>query len=132
MEESMFCPQCKAEYRPGFVRCADCDVELVDCLPQDAVESGTTEDSDYTVIRAVQGALEEGQICSFLQAYGIPTQVRSVGFRKTYAVSINGGGAIQILVPRDLAVTAIDLLAKADRGELEIAPDADTSTERGT
>jgi hypothetical protein len=25
----MFCPQCKAEYRPGFTRCADCDVELV-------------------------------------------------------------------------------------------------------
>lgn len=26
----MFCPQCKAEYRPGFTRCADCDVELVE------------------------------------------------------------------------------------------------------
>jgi hypothetical protein len=25
----MFCPQCKAEYRQGFTRCADCDVELV-------------------------------------------------------------------------------------------------------
>jgi hypothetical protein len=26
----MFCPECKAEYRPGFTRCADCDVELVE------------------------------------------------------------------------------------------------------
>jgi hypothetical protein len=26
----MFCPQCKAEYRQGFTRCADCDVDLVD------------------------------------------------------------------------------------------------------
>ncbi len=24
----MFCPQCGAEYRPGFDRCADCDVAL--------------------------------------------------------------------------------------------------------
>jgi uncharacterized protein with PIN domain len=24
----MICPQCQAEYRPGFTRCADCDVEL--------------------------------------------------------------------------------------------------------
>jgi hypothetical protein len=24
----MFCPQCKSEYRTGFVRCADCDVAL--------------------------------------------------------------------------------------------------------
>ena len=25
----MICPQCKVEYRPGFTRCADCDVPLV-------------------------------------------------------------------------------------------------------
>ena len=25
----MYCPQCKAEYRQGFTRCSDCDVELV-------------------------------------------------------------------------------------------------------
>ena len=29
----MFCPQCRAEYRPGFTRCSDCDVELVPDLP---------------------------------------------------------------------------------------------------
>jgi len=25
----MFCPECRAEYRPGFSRCSDCDVDLV-------------------------------------------------------------------------------------------------------
>jgi hypothetical protein len=30
----MFCPECKAEYRPGFTRCADCDVDLVANLPE--------------------------------------------------------------------------------------------------
>jgi hypothetical protein len=25
----MYCPQCKAEYRQGFTRCTDCDVDLV-------------------------------------------------------------------------------------------------------
>src|SRR5712691_3163834 len=29
VEVTMFCPQCKAEYRVGFIRCSDCDVELV-------------------------------------------------------------------------------------------------------
>lgn len=29
----MFCPLCKAEYRPGYRRCADCDIDLVDQLP---------------------------------------------------------------------------------------------------
>jgi hypothetical protein len=29
----MLCPKCRAEYRPGFTRCSDCDVELVEELP---------------------------------------------------------------------------------------------------
>src|SRR6266446_594330 len=37
----MYCPQCEAEYRPGFTRCADCDVELVESLP---VASETDEE----------------------------------------------------------------------------------------
>jgi hypothetical protein len=32
----MFCPVCKAEYRPGFTRCADCDIDLVYELPKSA------------------------------------------------------------------------------------------------
>jgi len=29
----MWCPQCRAEYREGFTRCADCDLELTDERP---------------------------------------------------------------------------------------------------
>jgi hypothetical protein len=32
----MFCPECKAEYREGFARCSDCDVDLVYQLPKPA------------------------------------------------------------------------------------------------
>jgi hypothetical protein len=35
----MFCPNCRAEYRPGFAQCSDCGVDLVEILsppnPQD-------------------------------------------------------------------------------------------------
>lgn len=31
----MFCPQCGCEYRPGFTKCADCGVNLVDRLPEE-------------------------------------------------------------------------------------------------
>jgi hypothetical protein len=34
----MYCPKCKAEYRPGFTRCSDCFVELVDELPTEEPE----------------------------------------------------------------------------------------------
>ena len=29
----MFCPECEGEYREGFTRCADCEVDLVAALP---------------------------------------------------------------------------------------------------
>jgi hypothetical protein len=38
----MFCPECRAEYRPGFTRCADCNVDLVQELP---VELSGTENA---------------------------------------------------------------------------------------
>jgi len=35
----MYCPQCKAEYRQGFTRCSDCEVDLVEVLSS-APQSG--------------------------------------------------------------------------------------------
>jgi hypothetical protein len=47
----MFCPECQAEYRPGFTHCADCDVDLVGTL-EEAVRHGHAQE--------VQGAQETG------------------------------------------------------------------------
>jgi tetratricopeptide (TPR) repeat protein len=33
----MFCPKCKTEYREGFYTCKDCNVDLVDMLPSEAI-----------------------------------------------------------------------------------------------
>lgn len=30
----MYCPECRSEFRPDVVRCASCDVELVDAAPE--------------------------------------------------------------------------------------------------
>lgn len=35
----MICPECGAEYQPGFTRCADCQVDLVDSSQVPAPES---------------------------------------------------------------------------------------------
>ena len=122
----MFCPQCQAEYRPGFVRCSDCDVELVDHLEEREPAEAHSEQrvevayDDYVVVSTAQGPFEEGQVCSFLEAYGIPTQIRGEGVRKAYGITLDGIGASKILVPRELEATARDLLARADQGELKI------------
>ena len=39
----MFCPVCKAEYREGFTRCADCDADLVPSLEEGRTEANPAE-----------------------------------------------------------------------------------------
>jgi len=39
----MFCPACTAEYRPGFTRCSDCDVALVERLEETEVHSNNPQ-----------------------------------------------------------------------------------------
>ena len=36
----MYCPSCRAEFREGFLRCEDCDVFLVETLPEEPVKPG--------------------------------------------------------------------------------------------
>jgi len=42
----MFCPKCGGEFRPGFVRCADCDVPLVEVKPS----TPPAEDHDVDLV----------------------------------------------------------------------------------
>ena len=74
----------------------------------------------YVVISTVQGQFVEAQIKAFLEAHGIPCQLRGEALRVTHAISIDGIGAAEVLVPEEVADTARDLLARADRGELAI------------
>ena len=36
----MYCPSCRAEFREGFFRCEDCDIDLVEKLPKEPVKPG--------------------------------------------------------------------------------------------
>ena len=78
------------------------------------------ERDEYVVISTVQGQFIEAQTKAFLEAHGIPCHLRGETLRVTHAISINGIGAADVLVPASLAGSARDLLAKVERGELFI------------
>ncbi len=59
----MFCPKCKAEYRSGFTVCADCDVPLVDKLPE---EKELPPKTPYKQLKALFNTVEIAVIKSVL------------------------------------------------------------------
>ena len=71
----MFCPQCKAEYRPGVTHCSDCDVELVEELSESENELryGSLE-----TLRSVWTGKDQARcvsLCERLKAAEIPFKV---------------------------------------------------------
>jgi hypothetical protein len=59
--EPMFCPVCHDEYRPGFTRCASCDVALVASLDEKA-----RTPAPAAVITEVAGDERMINFCGFL------------------------------------------------------------------
>jgi hypothetical protein len=80
---------------------------------------------DFVAVSTVQGQFAEAQVRAFLEANGIPTQVRGETLRTTHGISIDGLGSVEILVPGDRADEARELLAQADAGALTLVADED-------
>jgi len=74
----------------------------------------------FVVVSTVQGQVAEQQVRAFLEAHGIATEVKGETLRMTYGITLNGLGAVDILVAPDLADRARELLLRAERGEFEI------------
>jgi hypothetical protein len=72
-----FCPNCRVEYRSGIERCSDCDVNLVEILPEDAeVEPDSTEGEELVELAAFANAAEAEMIRELLEDNGIRTVLR--------------------------------------------------------
>lgn len=124
----MFCPQCLVEYRPGFTRCSDCEVDLVHELPltrKHSAESnpGTaTADEEDPFCAFWQGddARLRGELCAILDEAGIPHKTVR---REDHLFNLKNFPAFQIGVPFSLyerAETAVKDAYEMDAS----APDA--------
>lgn len=71
----MFCPKCRAEYRPGFTHCPDCDAELVEELTHSCTNSA--EPSSENMKDVWVGVSEHRcvSLCRQLRAAGIAFKV---------------------------------------------------------
>jgi hypothetical protein len=93
----MFCPECKAEYRPGFTHCSDCDVDLVEELP----EKEASSDGEPVLLWECAGQSECVGVCSDLKNADIPYKVDQVPSERTVKMGVQWRYRI-LISPSDL------------------------------
>jgi len=110
----MFCPQCRAEYRPGFFECADCHVALVSHLPEpapplDADDQPFTGDFDILIRTGLQDPVAIALLKSLFEEAEIPF----IELDQNPVVQQDSGnifGSLSVRVPREREAEAREIL----------------------
>lgn len=93
-----FCPKCRSEYKEGMRICPECDVELVEELPEEEVEF-----VKWRVVRKLPNAMVGNMLKSLLESEGIRAEIRSLtipwldGVRSSWSEESWG----ELLVPEE-------------------------------
>ncbi len=121
----MFCPKCKAEYVKGVTICKDCNVPLVEELPDD--ESETREDNDnqamhFEEVWLTYNMAEIALIKSLLESAGIDYYFMG----EHYRVVQQFADPARLMVRKDQAEAARDLLKDLDFRFFRLQEDGET------
>ena len=118
----MICPVCKAEYRPGFTRCADCDVDLV-WETQHApgptgapAEPGDPNEDPFCSFWKGEDARLHAELCGVLDDAGVP---HNTVYRRDHLFNLSNFPAYEIGVPFSLFEKA-EVAVKAAYGTDDI------------
>jgi hypothetical protein len=98
----MFCPKCRAEYRPGFTECSDCKVPLVVELPAEPA----TEYIEYEEILTTFNPFDIAVIKSLLDAEGIIYYFHGEHFNYVEPLA----SPARLMVDKEQAETAREIL----------------------
>ena len=100
----MFCPQCKSEYRDGFLKCADCGVDLVGALPPEPADN--PDDEEFVEVFSTYQQGDIAFIKSVLDGEGI-----TYFFQGGSSIMLIAAGAYaRLLVKADEAQRATEIL----------------------
>jgi len=87
-------------------------------------------DTQLQRVFVASGETEAQQVRAFLEAAGISTFERGEALRKTHGLTVDGLGAVEILVEESDLAHARELLDSADAGAFRLGDDAETSSDR--
>ena len=114
----MWCPSCRAEYREGISRCADCGTDLVDALPSPPSPPRKTRPSvtgpfspDDDVVELLTTTAVEAEVtAAHLRSDGIPAVVFGVDPYSGYGAAFQNAQGARIMVRRADLETAAPLV----------------------
>ena len=86
-------------------------------------------DTQLQRVFVASGETEAQQVRAFLEAAGISTFERGEALRKTHGLTVDGLGAVEILVEESDLAHARELLDSADAGAFRLGDDAETSSD---
>ena len=104
----MICPECGSEYREGFTRCSDCDVDLVEPLEEepDVELVSVYQSGNPALIPIVESLLRDAQI-EFMTT-GMSVQALQGAVGSSFVVPV------EFWVRSEFADQALELLADVD------------------
>ncbi|MDO9576280.1 MAG: DUF2007 domain-containing protein [Candidatus Cloacimonadales bacterium] len=112
----MFCPKCKSEFEEGIQVCPECDVNLVEVLPEEDylefVKVFESSDPNLTVI--IKSVLDDAGIKYFVPGDNMQS---ILGAKFAFAFGADIGNA-QFLVSKEDEAIALELLKEIEDSEL--------------
>jgi hypothetical protein len=96
-----FCPACHCEYHPGFTRCADCDIKLVDSLSEDNPVEPQLGELELVDLGSFPDPMEAQMIQELMENNGIISILQS---------DFNAGAGTYTASPNALLVRKSDFL----------------------
>jgi hypothetical protein len=87
-------------------------------------------DRPLRCVFVASGEIQAQQVRTFLEAAGIPAAQRGESLRHTHGLTLDGIGAVEILVAEVDADRARSLLDAAEAGTFRLAENAETSSDQ--
>lgn len=122
----MFCPKCGDEYRPGFTRCTDCDVDLVEKRPPNIEDAAplelvtVLETGDQSMIAVARSVLEAANIPCIARNEKLQNLFGWGSIGTGYNVAM---GPIRLQVLREDEAVARDLLKSSPSSVIDEGDD---------
>jgi len=127
----MFCPECGYEYRDGFTRCPDCNMELVHDPPAEeqhekgSVQPGRLDYAGFIEVMETPDYAFISFVRSLLEAEGLDTYLLGEHVSSVYPMSLG----MKLMVRKDHAEEAMLIINDVDSKLAEPVTDDESGTE---